>query len=670
MTQRLAKKVLLIGWDAADWVMIRPLIEQGLMPTLEQMIKDGVSGKLATIRPILSPMLWNSIATGKRADKHGIYGFTEPLPDGSGIRPVSSTSRKTKALWNILSQSGMKSNVVTWYASHPAEPINGAVVTERYVTRLGPDQQAPSSSDGMFHPERLAGDLLKLRVDPRQLDAMAILPFIPRAAEIDTAKDDRLGTFAGLLARASTVHAAACWLMNNEPWDFMAVYYDAIDLMGHYFMPFHPPAIEGVSERDADLYKDVMNGCYRYHDMMLEAMLSYAGDDTTVILVSDHGFHSGKGRSDSDGFKDPESWHRPFGVVCAKGPGIKQDTHVYGATVLDVTPTILSLFGLPIGADMDGRPWLEIFDKEIRAEHIISWDQVEGDDGMHGEDCREDPVASAEAIRHLVELGYIDAPSDDVQKSVQHAMFDQKINLAKALTDSQRADQAIPIWQELLVQDEEDAVAYKFQLARCYLLTGQTDLCEPLLLELLETFPTNAVLLATLGQVKLRQEKPEEAIEYLKRAETIAPDMEALLGALGQAYGQLAKWDDAERAYKKLLGNDDESSVAYNGLARVSIVKKHYDEAVDYALRAVGLTHQFPRAHYNLGVALAETGKTEQAIQALETCVSMAPGYKLAHLWLAKLFAQDGRDPDRAMQHQIMASPDRTVSHTHSDAAD
>ncbi len=130
---RLAEKVLLIGWDAADWLMIRPLIDQGLMPTLASLIDDGVSGNLATIRPILSPMLWNSIATGKRADKHGIGGFAEPTPDGSGIRPVTSTSRKTKAIWNILSQNGLNSNVVGWFASHPAEPIRGAVVTDYYV---------------------------------------------------------------------------------------------------------------------------------------------------------------------------------------------------------------------------------------------------------------------------------------------------------------------------------------------------------------------------------------------------------------------------------------------------------------------------------------------------------------------------------------------------------
>ena len=92
MVQAPGRKVLLIGWDSADWEMIDPLLASGQMPALARLLEEGVRGNLATLQPVLSPMLWTSIATGKRADKHGICGFTEPLPDGSGIGPVRSTS--------------------------------------------------------------------------------------------------------------------------------------------------------------------------------------------------------------------------------------------------------------------------------------------------------------------------------------------------------------------------------------------------------------------------------------------------------------------------------------------------------------------------------------------------------------------------------------------------
>ena len=65
MDSRIAQRVLLIGWDAADWAMIRPLLDAGKMPALAKLIARGVSGNLATIQPMLSPMLWTTIATGK-----------------------------------------------------------------------------------------------------------------------------------------------------------------------------------------------------------------------------------------------------------------------------------------------------------------------------------------------------------------------------------------------------------------------------------------------------------------------------------------------------------------------------------------------------------------------------------------------------------------------------
>ena len=87
MTNRTDKKILLIGWDAADWKIINPLMDAGKMPNLEQLVERGVMGNLSTLYPELSPMLWTSIATGKRPFNHGIHGFTEPDPDGNSYQP-------------------------------------------------------------------------------------------------------------------------------------------------------------------------------------------------------------------------------------------------------------------------------------------------------------------------------------------------------------------------------------------------------------------------------------------------------------------------------------------------------------------------------------------------------------------------------------------------------
>ena len=84
------RKVLLIGWDAADWKVINPLMDAGKMPNLEKLVNQGVKGNLSTLYPMLSPMLWTSIATGKRAHKHGIHGFSEPDPQSGCVRPITN----------------------------------------------------------------------------------------------------------------------------------------------------------------------------------------------------------------------------------------------------------------------------------------------------------------------------------------------------------------------------------------------------------------------------------------------------------------------------------------------------------------------------------------------------------------------------------------------------
>lgn len=290
------RKLLLVGWDGADWRLINPLLDQGLMPALGKLVSGGVIANLASTEPLLSPLIWNSIATGKLADKHGVLGFMEPDPVSGGIRPVSSTSRKVKALWNILTQQGLRTHVVGWLGSHPAEPINGIAISAAYQHATAPLGRPWPLPAGAVHPENLRETFAALRVHPGELTAEELLPFIPRAAEIDQEKDPRLAAFAIILAECITVHNAATWILEHESWDLLAVYYDALDHICHAFAPYHPPLMEGVPERDQEIYAEVVTGAYRFHDMMLERLVRLAGPEATVMLVSDHGFHSGRTR--------------------------------------------------------------------------------------------------------------------------------------------------------------------------------------------------------------------------------------------------------------------------------------------------------------------------------------------------------------------------------------
>ena len=404
------KRVLVVGWDGADWRVITPLMEQGLMPNLSRLCEQGVMGNLASMEPMLSPMIWTSIATGKRPFKHRVLGFTEPTPDGGAVRPVTTLSRQTRALWNMLTLRGMQSNVVGWWPSHPAEPINGVMVSNHYAQAVARIDKPWPMRPGTVHPERLAEALATLRVHPEELDGGAVGAFVSQLSEIDQGRDHRVEMVGRAIAECASIQSVATALMQREPWDFMGVYFDSIDHFCHGFMAYRPPQTEHVSDEDYAHYKGVVDAGYRFHDMMLGAVLELAGDDTLVMVISDHGFESSELRQRPIPVEPagPAAHHRMLGMFAAMGPGLKRDERLYGASVLDITPTVLHALGLPVGEDMDGHVLLSMFDEPGEIATISSWDDEEGEDGGHPEGAQQDPLEAREALDQLVALGYID----------------------------------------------------------------------------------------------------------------------------------------------------------------------------------------------------------------------------------------------------------------------
>lgn len=702
MNERLAKKVLLIGWDAADWKVINPLLEQGLMPTLDDFINHGVMGNIATLRPILSPMLWTSIGTGKRADKHGIHGFMEPDPQTGGVRPVTSTSRKVKAIWNILTQRGYKAHVLGWFASHPAEPISGVSVSDLYPYATAALDKEWPLPPGAVHPESLRDVFAKLRMHPAEVSEAAILPWIPRAAEVDQEKDKGLQTFAKILAENCSVHNAATWVLQNEPWDFLAVYYNGIDHFSHAFMNYHPPRIEGLPEARYEIYKDVVNGAYRFHDMMLDTLLQLAGPEATVILVSDHGFHSDhlRPRGIPKEPAGPAVQHRPFGIFCMKGAHIKQDKRIYGATLLDVTPTLLTLFGLPVGEDLDGRVLAQAFEEPPTITRIPSWEDEPGECGMHAADLRMDPAAAQAVLQQFVALGYIQPPSENQAKAVESAVREQHYNLARVYLDSRRYQDALPLLEDL-VKNSPNEARFQQNLAHCHFALGHRAEAKAILEQLIacepppqkpregeaenvaanaagelpsaegasvEPVPVEAAAAEPspkdspharrpwadllMGIIQFEEGDMDAALISLLKAESADPRLPDLHLRIGQTYLRLRRTADAERAFLQALDIDGDSPEAHLGLAMVRLRQRRNDDAAEQALLAVGLQHFLPSGHFHLGVALARLGQRERSALAFETAASMLPGLLAAHRWLAALYTYPGGDPEKAARHR------------------
>jgi tetratricopeptide (TPR) repeat protein len=654
------------------------------MPNVQRLVENGATGHIATLHPPLSPMLWTSIATGKRPFKHGIHGFTEPTPDGRGVQPVTNLSRTSKALWNILNQNDLRSVVIGWWPSHPAEPINGVMVSDHYHRASGPLEQGWLLLANAVHPPELAGTLADLRVHPDQIAPHMVEPFIPRAKDIDQDNDKRLAMFLRMLAECMSIQSAALWLIDHQPWDFFAVYFDAIDHFCHGFMRYHPPRQSWIGEGDFELYHNVVSMAYQLHDEMLGTLLKKAGEDTTVILMSDHGFHPDHLRPASipDIPAGPAIEHRDFGILAVSGPGIKKQESLQALSVLDVTPTILTLFGLPVGEDMDGKVLSQAFVNPPEITFIPSWEEVPGADGRHPPHTRLDPVAAHEALEQMIALGYIERPDEDREIAVTNTIRELRYNLGEAYQDADRHIEAHQIFTELHAADPDEQRYAVRLFASCQALgmheemrriVDDLDGCRRTLYEEAKTKIEGPLgdrdlarwrnlaryqpavvdyLKALVLTAEKRYAEALAALERVTEAHLVRP---GLLLQTADLYLHLRRWRDAQEVYEQALAIDPDNVQAHIGVSRMALRRRKFSVAAHSALNALQRMDRYPQAHFLLGLALAGMKEYEQAAEAFRAAISFNPNFPEAHVRLAGLLEKHLSDAESAREHRRLA---------------
>ncbi|MFT5621349.1 MAG: putative AlkP superfamily phosphohydrolase/phosphomutase/tetratricopeptide (TPR) repeat protein [Flavobacteriaceae bacterium] len=635
-------KVVVLGWDAADWQVMDTLMKEGHMPTLKKFVSEGVRGNIATLDPPLSPMLWTSMATGVRPYKHGILGFVEPVASTGSIRPVSSKSRKVKAIWNMFSQSGLKSNVVGWWPSNPVEPINGCMVSNLYQQERKDkkivDKNAWDMPEGTVHPERLIESLKELRVHPDEVTGNLIMPFVPAAVELKKKHDERLYQISRVVAHCSSLHAAFTELIEKEDWDFAAVYHDAIDHFSHHYMKFYPPKLDWVTDEDYEIFNQAVIGIYRFHDMMLERVMNLTDKDTTIVIVSDHGFHSDhlRPRFVPQVPSGPAIEHSQFGMFAARGPNIKKNEKVYGSTILDLTPTLLAMYDLPIGKDMDGKVLTDIFIETPKLKYIESWEKVDGDCGSLSGEEKDDPMADQAAMQQLIELGYIDEPSEDASYS-QKVATENNFYLAKSLINGGEYIKAYEVLTQVVKENNTD-YRYLVEFANLQIVLKKVEAAEKTIQQVADLKVVSKEFIHIMrGKLHYLKNEPGEALIEFRKANKTEHNKGPLLLELGKILLVMGDLDNAADNFKKALAYNHRDPNAHNCLGLVMMKQKNYEEAVDHFLEAIDIIYHFPYSHYNLGECLALMGEFEHAEGAFEQALIMKPSLKKAYRWLLEI---------------------------------
>jgi len=648
-------KTLVIGWDAADWKFLTPLMDQGLMPNLKKLVEGGVSGRLSTIDPPLSPTLWTSIATGKRPYKHGIHGFTEPTPDGKGLRPMNITSRKCKAIWNIFTQQDLKSHIVGWWPSHPAEPINGTMVSNLYQKSKPSEFIDWPMLEGTVHPKEKEELYKALRVHMLEITGNHVDPFIPLLKEIDQNVDGRPGKLSNLIADCASIHSAATYILEEEDWDFVGVYYDGIDHFCHGFMKYHPPKRPHIAQKDFDFYKDVINGACRYHDMMLGRLMELAGEGTNIILISDHGFHPDHNRPIVTP-KEPMGLareHSPYGIIVMNGPDFKKDELVHGASLLDITPTLLQLYDLPIGKDMDGKVLVNAFVARQKVKTIDSWEDVEGEDGSHPEGFEMDAQQAEDELQQLIDLGYIEDYGDDNEKAIKMTMAENKFTLAKSYIDGNEWKKGIALLEELYA-DFPDHLHFSSRLIHSYQVTGQLKKTREIIDQVKEIFPHRGAHVDLMeASLLFAENKPKAALEIFKKIKNQTGAFFDINLRIAGALNQMNEFDKAITAVNDHLAIDPESEKAHFLKGRILYKQGKYESSLDSLLTSLGLEFHNPTAHFQVGECLYELQEYEDAIKAYEKCLSFGTAFNKARVRIIHILTSKLNQPGRVRRYQL-----------------
>ena len=367
-----AAKVAIIGWDAANWEVLDPMLERGELPALAALLKRGARGVLVAEEPLLSPVAWTTLATGFRPEEHGILNFTmRDLRGGDEQVLVTSSHRKRAPLWKIVSSLGRSAGIVGWWTTWPAEPVDGFIVSDHlafnrwdsWAQRGGPG--GADANDWLTWPPELAAELRPQARPPEGIaleTLTSIVPFNAREQrEMMSAKGPVLfhgpSVFRfGYSTDASNFSFGMHMLKQNELPNLFATLFVLGDIAGHSFWHhYEPDRFAEFDAAEAHL-SDAIPSAYRQIDRWTAALVAQLEPTTTIVIVSDHGMGP-EGVVPEPGV-NPAGDHLPEGILVVAGPKALRGFDFGEIASVDFAPTVLSLLGLPSAEDMPGRaPW-------------------------------------------------------------------------------------------------------------------------------------------------------------------------------------------------------------------------------------------------------------------------------------------------------------------------
>ena len=633
------RKVLVLGLDGLDWDLVLPLVEAGRMPNLARLMGAGTWGEMETMVPMLSPLIWTTVATGVGAEVHGVLDFVEKDPATGQPVPVTGRSRKVAAIWNIASALTLKVGVVGWWATWPAERVNGTMVSDRlyYTLQQGvPKEVFHEDPPDLVFPQDRTAEFTTLRDRAvTETDWRSVGYFMnvseaiyDRAVAEDRGMEDPVDGLRRIVSATRTYMGAGLVLAAEQP-DLLMVYLEGTDTIGHLLAPYVAPPTLDVDPRDAAVYAQAVPKYFEVVDLWIGRYLEACPlDRYVVLLVSDHGFKWHDERpTHLSGTAGPTAplWHAEDAVFAIAGPGIERRGRVTAsASVYDVAPTVAALLGIPADPAwrtrlLPGCPTTEV--KPVEWAPLVppaSYSQSGGG---------EVPV-DPEFIAKLKALGYM---GEDGTTAGEVSPVATRIAQLPTAAPSPTA---------------QPATASRGQINNLAIIKineKQYDEAERLLRQAIAMSPTYAAPHYNLRRIYMETEQLEKADEQLWIAIGKGlRDPERTIDRAAADYESLSLPERAEALLTRAIARFPEHEPFY---VHLMVVRVRGDRCADALPIGAVATEKFPGSgpvHAFYGLAAACVGDAEVARRELELSLEINPEQPMLRQAIEQLPKPDG----------------------------
>lgn len=591
-------RVVVFGIDGADWELLQELIVDDRMPNFEALTKGGATASLQTTQPTVSPLLWTTAATGVPPDRHGVVDFFDRFRNGA---PIDSRSRKVPAAWDIATAFGRPSAVVNWWTAWP--PTAPVAFAYDSPTTSGPE---------VVFPETYAQKVRGVETPAGTIGFGQIARFInitEKEFQQHTAtggESDPVVIFRNVLAKTWSDHRAALDLYQSTRPSLMMVHYEGSDAVNHLFAPFHPPYREGIDSTSYRKYWPTVANYYSELDRLLGEWLRILPSDTTVMIVSTHGMQWGKSRPRTvpDGTSALDD-HRNPGVAVFFGNAVAPSAQRRSMSIYDITPTILTLLGLPKSREMTGsfQPWAFKNVESIDNVAISSYaDLIDFSPRV----VRGEP--EPQNYRNvLLKIGHLNDPNRVAMPVIADAVSGGKVtpqewglyawynNQAAQLRSQKKLSEAADALEKAIELNPTRPTPY-LNLAVILIERNQYTAAEELLERAIARgLPNAEKYIVDFAALYRERDLVTRSINVLMKGRELFPQSYLIASNLGSALCAARRYTEGQAELERALGLKPTSTTVLNNLAIIYVKKKDYGRALDYFNRSLAVEPRQPQ---------------------------------------------------------------------------